>query len=91
MKISEKVLYCCPKDEPFDMTIVKRVGTVVEVCEDHFIIDVPEISDHIWIDKDNADMVKKPDCEECAHFYECDNMGHFEECLPLQKDFEIRR
>lgn len=29
-------------------------------------------------------------CETCQHFYECDNMGHFEECLPGMDDYEPR-
>lgn len=27
-------------------------------------------------------------CENCIHFYECDNMGIYEECLPDMKYYE---
>ena len=27
-------------------------------------------------------------CEKCIHFYECDNMGTYEECLPDMKYYE---
>lgn len=27
-------------------------------------------------------------CENCIHFYECDNMGTYEECLPDMKYYE---
>ena len=27
-------------------------------------------------------------CESCVHFYECDNMGMYEECLPDMKNYE---
>ena len=28
------------------------------------------------------------DCENCIHFYECNNMGTYEECLPDMKYYE---
>lgn len=28
------------------------------------------------------------DCENCIHFYECDNMETYEECLPEMKYYE---
>lgn len=28
------------------------------------------------------------DCENCIHFYECDNMGIYEECMPDMKYYE---
>lgn len=27
-------------------------------------------------------------CENCIHFYECDNMGMYEECLPSMKYYK---
>ena len=30
----------------------------------------------------------KRDCENCKYFYECDNMGTYEECLPDMKFYE---
>lgn len=33
-------------------------GTVKETCEDHIIVDVPKISNHMWYEKDfNLDNV----------------------------------
>ena len=29
-------------------------------------------------------------CETCKHFYECDNMGYYESCLPDMKEYEVR-
>lgn len=28
------------------------------------------------------------DCESCIYFYECDNMGIYEECMPDMKYYE---
>ena len=28
------------------------------------------------------------DCGNCIHFYECDNMGTYEECLPDMKYYD---
>jgi hypothetical protein len=30
----------------------------------------------------------KRNCENCERFYECDNMGFYEECLPDMKYYE---
>lgn len=30
------------------------------------------------------------ECENCIRFYECDNMGIYEECLPEMKHYEER-
>lgn len=32
------------------------------------------------------------DCQNCIHFYECDNMGTYEECIENnQSEYEERR
>ena len=30
-------------------------------------------------------------CENCIHFYECDNTGFYEECLPDMKHYEEKK
>ena len=34
-------------------------GTVAAVYDDHIIVDVPKISDHLWIDEDNEDLISR--------------------------------
>ena len=38
--------------------------------------------------EDTIQQLKKLLCENCIHFYECDNMGTFEECLSDMKFYE---
>lgn len=33
-------------------------GTVISIEEDHIIVNVPEISDHLYFDEDNIDFLK---------------------------------
>ena len=34
--------------------------------------------------------MSKLGCELCKHFYECDNTGYYNECLPEQNSFELK-
>ncbi len=51
----DKVLYVVDEFEGHS----EDVAEVKEVFEDHIIISVPWISDHIWIDDGVSDMVRK--------------------------------
>jgi hypothetical protein len=33
-------------------------GVVKEVHDDHLIVDVPAVSDHMWLDADNAELYR---------------------------------
>lgn len=46
-----------------------------------------EFADNCW-SNDMGNYEPMPNCENCKHFYECDNMGYFENCLPDMKDYE---
>lgn len=53
-KVGDKVIYF--SDNPIDSFLEE--GTVKEVFGDHIILDVPKISDHIWIDEDCLEMIE---------------------------------
>ena len=55
-KKGDQVIYRV--DEPFEKTKEYK-GTVTEVHEDHITVDVPEISSHLWIDKDTDYMITR--------------------------------
>ena len=41
-----------------NMDYIMYMGTVKEVCADHIIVDIPEVSDHCWFEEGlNMDCV----------------------------------
>ena len=52
-KVGMKIIWF--SDNPIDT--FREEGTVKEVFDDHILIDVPNVSDHIWIDEDCLDMI----------------------------------
>lgn len=53
-KVGDKVTY---STDDFDGKSSTE-STIKEVYPDHMIVDVPGLSDHVWIDNDTMDMVK---------------------------------
>lgn len=60
-KPGDKVIYSC-NDEAYYNPQAKTKhyqGVVKEVYENHIIVDIPWISDHMWFDKDNMESLQK--------------------------------
>lgn len=53
-KVGDKVTY---STNDFDGKSTSE-GVIKEVYPDHMIVDVPGLSDHVWIDSDSSDMVR---------------------------------
>ena len=53
-KVGDKITY---STNDFDGKSSKD-GVIKEVYPDHMIVDVPGVSDHVWIDSDSSDMVR---------------------------------
>ncbi len=52
-KVGTKVIW--HSEHPLDT--FSKEGTVKEVYDDYIIIDVPNVSNHIWIDEDMLYMI----------------------------------
>ncbi len=50
-KIGDKIIWQTETKQYF--------GTVKEVYNDHLIVNVPDVSDHCWFDKNNIDTLSK--------------------------------
>lgn len=55
MKIGQKVTYIVNDFDGHN----EYTGTIKEIHSDHIIVDCPGISDHLWFDDDNMDMLRK--------------------------------
>lgn len=53
-------------------------------ADDYTKEEIIEMAKEYW-NIEKAEILK---CEDCKHFYECDNMGHFESCYPEMRAFE---
>lgn len=54
-KLGDKITYIV---DEWPFLYGEYSGKVAAVYDDHILIDVPGISDHIWIDEDNEEAIK---------------------------------
>ena len=51
-KVGQEVRYLLDEEVRFGGKATWHKGTVTDVFEDHILVDIPDISDHIWFEED---------------------------------------